>query len=93
MPPGASDLPHFHRLARQLFFVLEGRLQIEVNQERFDLEAGDSLVVPPERIHRVHNRSDSDVLFLLVSAPSTTGDRENVDVTPRTEPPLTPEPR
>jgi mannose-6-phosphate isomerase-like protein (cupin superfamily) len=79
IPPGAGEVAHYHARSRQLFYVLEGQLEIEVQDEAHHLRAGDALEVPPGRPHRVRNRSDGDVSFLVVSAPSTRGDRTNID--------------
>jgi len=43
----------------------------------FRLESGDALEVPPLQTHRVRNVSGGDAMFIVVSAPSTRGDREN----------------
>ncbi len=80
IPPDAGEVKHVHRHARQLFFVLEGQLQIELHGDLHVLEVGDALEVPPEQSHRVRNVSSADVSFLVVSAPSTRGDRVNLEV-------------
>jgi mannose-6-phosphate isomerase-like protein (cupin superfamily) len=78
IPPGAGELRHVHHVARQLFYVLEGRLTIERDGERFELSKGDALDMPPERPHSVCNEADIDAFFLVISAPSTRGDRTNL---------------
>jgi mannose-6-phosphate isomerase-like protein (cupin superfamily) len=79
IPPGRGEVRHYHRRARQLFFVLEGELEIEVESAPSRLRAGDSLEIPPTRRHRVWNPGPVDALFLVVSAPTTQGDRVNVE--------------
>jgi len=79
IPPGGGEVRHLHHRARQLFFVISGRLQIDFDSETFGLEPGDSLEVPPQQPHRVRNVSAADAVFLVVSAPTTRGDRENLD--------------
>lgn len=78
IPRGGGEVRHLHTRARQLFFVLDGQLRIELDDDAFTLAAGDSLEVQPERAHRVRNASDADVFFLVVSAPSTQGDRQDL---------------
>lgn len=78
IPPGEGEVPHFHSRARQLFYVLAGRLTIELPPETVVVSAGQSLEVPPTVIHRVHNPFDADAVFLVISAPTTVGDRTNV---------------
>jgi mannose-6-phosphate isomerase-like protein (cupin superfamily) len=75
MPPGTSEVRHFHRVARQFFFVLRGNLTIEVNGRLIELSGEEGLEVAPGMVHQVMNRSDRDVEFLVISHPNTKGDR------------------
>lgn len=75
MPPGASEARHRHVRARQVFYVLRGELTMEVDGRLERLRAGDALEVAPGTPHTAVNRSDADVEFLVVSAPTTRGDR------------------
>jgi len=75
MPPGTSEVLHHHERARQLFYLLSGRLQISIDTATFDLTAGDSIEVAPGRPHQVRNVSSDEVTFLVISAPTTRGDR------------------
>jgi quercetin dioxygenase-like cupin family protein len=79
IPPGAGEVKHYHEHARQLFFVLSGQLDIELNGQAFRLCTGDSLEVPPGDPHRVRNVAEADAMFLVVSAPTTHGDRVNLE--------------
>ncbi|MBL8378370.1 MAG: cupin domain-containing protein [Burkholderiales bacterium] len=79
IPPSAGEVRHYHARARQLFYVLEGTLDIDIDCRVHHLARGDALEVPPGSTHRVRNTGDADVTFLVVSAPSTTGDRVNVE--------------
>lgn len=76
VPPGAAEVAHRHRHARQFFYVLEGDAVIEVDSVRHALPAGHGLHVPPGVAHRFRNDSAADVHFLVVSAPPSHGDRE-----------------
>jgi len=78
IPPGRGEVPHFHGRARQLFYVLSGRLRVDFPEASAEISAGDSLEITPATVHRVHNPFDTDAVFLVVSAPSTSGDRTNV---------------
>jgi mannose-6-phosphate isomerase-like protein (cupin superfamily) len=79
IPPGAGEVTHYHQRARQLFFVLTGELQIQLGERLFRLCPGDSLEVPPGDHHRVRNEGSADATFLVVSAPTTRGDRVNLE--------------
>jgi mannose-6-phosphate isomerase-like protein (cupin superfamily) len=79
VPPGAGEALHRHHRAEQVFIVLSGELLIEVGSAPATLKAGDSLEVHAGTAHRVSNPGDTDAWFLVVSAPSTRNDRENLD--------------
>ncbi len=75
MPPGTMEVRHWHRSARQFFYVLEGELMMEREGETLPLCAGEGLEVAPAVRHRVVNRGSVDVRFLVVSQPPSHGDR------------------
>ena len=78
IPPGLGEVMHYHTHARQLFYVIEGQLEIELAGEMVMLASGDSLEIPPVQHHRVMNSSEADAHFLVISSPSTTDDRVNL---------------
>ncbi len=82
VPPGRGEPKHYHVRSRQLFFILHGRLQIELNGETYVMGEGDSLEIPPTLPHCVQNPFEQDASFLVVSTPSTTGDRVYLETTP-----------
>ena len=75
MPDGASEVRHRHSRARQFFFVLSGRLTIELEGARHELRAGEGLEVPPGLAHQAANESGDDTSFIVVSQPPSHGDR------------------
>ncbi|CAG7647718.1 cupin domain-containing protein [Paenibacillus allorhizosphaerae] len=75
MPSGTSEVRHYHRLARQFFFVLSGTAELEVEGTTHTLEAMEGCEVPPGIPHQMKNQSDADVEFLVISQPQTRGDR------------------
>lgn len=79
VPPGGREVRHVHARARQFFFVLSGEAAIETDGATVRLAAGQGAHVPPGVPHRFVNAADEDVRFLVISAPSTMGDR--VDLT------------
>ena len=66
--PGAP--PHTHHNASELFFVLDGALDVLAGEEIVMLNRGDFLVVPPGLPHAFAATADSDaeVLFVLTDA-------------------------
>jgi mannose-6-phosphate isomerase-like protein (cupin superfamily) len=77
VPAGAGEVRHFHSRARQFFYVLEGQATLELGGRVVTFSAGQGVHVPPGIEHRFSNNSASPVRFLVVSSPTTRGDRTN----------------
>ncbi|MGG3564363.1 cupin domain-containing protein [Neobacillus rhizosphaerae] len=75
MPGQSSEVRHYHQQTRQFFFVLVGSPTLEVNGERFTLTPHEGIEVPPHIPHQMFNESNSDVEFLVISQPTSKGDR------------------
>jgi mannose-6-phosphate isomerase-like protein (cupin superfamily) len=75
MPPGTSEVRHYHERARQFFFVLEGELTIAIEREEFVLGQQQGIEVAPTIPHQVFNRSSQDVRLIVISQPPSHGDR------------------
>lgn len=82
MPPGTCEERHFHVEATQFFYVLSGELNIERDGETFCLGPQDGLEVSARIPHQACNRGAQDVAFLVISTPSTEGDRVLTDAAP-----------
>lgn len=63
--------PHYHRRSAELFFVLDGRLTVLLDEDVVTLEQGDLLVVPPGMPHAFAPTADTDADVLFVFTPGT----------------------
>jgi mannose-6-phosphate isomerase-like protein (cupin superfamily) len=79
MPPGTQEMRHYHERAKQFFFVLIGTVVLEIDGRDVRLEAHEGVSVEPGLAHRIRNESDVDAQFLVISQPSTLGDRIEVE--------------
>lgn len=78
VPAGKGEVKHVHALAQQFFYILSGRAHIDLDGCAVELGAGEGVHVPAGRKHRFHNAGETAVEFLVISSPTTSGDRENV---------------
>ena len=58
-----------HPSSEQVLLVVEGSLEAEVDDRRFAMNVGDSVVVPKNAPHRFVNRSKERALTFNVYAP------------------------
>lgn len=69
---GESNNRHRQEQQEELYVVLSGRFEMEVEEDRLDLEAGDVVVVEPDAWRRLTAREDSRIL--VVGAPNVKDD-------------------
>lgn len=87
IPAGGAEVMHYHKTARQFFYILDGEGTMLFEAQRIVLKKGQGVEVAPQVKHQFMNQSDADVHFLVISVPSTRGDRVNLerDSSPRSE--------
>ena len=78
MPPGTEEAMHYHRQARQFFFILEGRAVFELEGGSVEVGTREGFEIAPGLRHRIRNAGDTDLVFVLCSQPSTAADRIEV---------------
>ena len=78
VPAGGKEVLHYHKVARQFFYILEGEGTMVFEDHEVALRAGQGLEIPPQMKHQFKNQSNADVHFLLISVPSTHADRVNL---------------
>jgi len=79
MPANTEELKHYHEHSRQFFFVLSGIACMEVNGEEITLHPQEGIEVPPFVPHQMFNKSGEDTEFLVISQPTSRGDRIAVE--------------
>ncbi len=75
MPAGTSEALHYHTKARQFFFILNGIAHFEIDGNKITVGHQEGIQIEPGQKHRISNFSDTELLFLLSSQPTTAGDR------------------
>jgi len=78
VPAGGAEVIHYHTKARQFFYILEGEGAIVFEDQLITLKKGQGLEIAPQVNHQFKNQSSADVHFLVISVPSTRGDRVNL---------------
>lgn len=78
VPPGGAEVMHYHNLARQFFYILEGEATMAFEDQEVTLRKGTGVEIEPKVKHQFRNHSNSDVHFLVISIPPTKGDRIDI---------------
>ena len=67
--PGWHGRKHSHDGAVEVFFVVDGACDFDVDSQLFTLRSGQYVLIPPEVPHELWNRTPHDLLMFLVVAP------------------------
>ncbi|WP_312910783.1 cupin domain-containing protein [Natronosalvus caseinilyticus] len=63
LEPGAEVPPHTNAVEHEQY-VLEGEYVVGIGDEEYDVEAGDSLLIPAGTVHWYRNETDVEGAFL-----------------------------
>jgi mannose-6-phosphate isomerase-like protein (cupin superfamily) len=78
VPAGGAEVMHYHTTARQFFYILDGQGTMAFQDRTVILEKGQGVEIEPLVKHQFMNQSTVDVNFLVMSVPSTRGDRVSI---------------
>lgn len=70
MPPGAPGPPLHHHAFDEMFYVLEGELAFQVEDELVTKGSGELVLVPGGVVHAFTNRGDAPARFLIACTPA-----------------------
>jgi mannose-6-phosphate isomerase-like protein (cupin superfamily) len=65
-PPGQEGFLHYHDEQDELYFVHQGRASFEVDDDEFELGPGGVVYVESTTPRKVNNRTDDDLVMLVV---------------------------
>ena len=67
VPAGSRTERHYHKVLEELYFILEGAGEIELNGERRTVGPGDAILIPPGAWHTI--MATEPLRFLCCCAP------------------------
>ncbi|MGB7416493.1 MAG: cupin domain-containing protein [Thermosynechococcaceae cyanobacterium] len=84
--PGGATPPNRHQIAVEMFFILQGEGIASCDGKEVQIQAGDSLLVPPTGTHQIINTGEGRLYALCFMVPNEdfveliqSGDRVELD--------------
>lgn len=68
LDPGEATERHYHADTEEIYFVLDGSGEMEVDGERQIVSVGDAVLIPPRAWHQIR-AGDEPLRFLCCCAP------------------------
>ena len=78
MPPKTEENLHFHENCQQFFYILSGIAEFQIENEILIVEENNGIHIPKMKKHKIMNRTEHDLEFLVISEPKSHGDRINL---------------
>lgn len=79
MPPSTREKLHFHTNAQQFFYIQRGTATFYLEEEKMLVTQEKGILIQPETKHYIANETNDRLDFLVISQPTTRGDRVTVD--------------
>lgn len=69
LEPGQETQRHYHGRSEELYVLLDGDGEMEVDGERAHVGPGDAILIPPGAWHQIRAEGDAPLRFLCCCAP------------------------
>ena len=69
LEPGQATERHYHGQTEEVYFVLEGEGELELDGDRARLGPGDAVPIPPGAWHELRNPGETQLRILCCCAP------------------------
>ena len=69
LAPGQATQRHYHRASEEIYFMLDGEGEIELDGERRGVSAGDAVAIPAGSWHELRAEGDRPLRILCFCVP------------------------
>ena len=74
LEPSQETQRHYHARSEELYVLLDGEGELEVDGDRARVGPGDAILIPPGARHRIRAGGDAPLRFLCCCAPPYSDD-------------------
>jgi mannose-6-phosphate isomerase-like protein (cupin superfamily) len=74
LEPGQATQRHYHRVSEEIYFVVKGSGDMEVDGENTRIRPGDAVLIPVGAWHSLENDGTSELRILCCCAPAYSHD-------------------
>jgi mannose-6-phosphate isomerase-like protein (cupin superfamily) len=69
LDPGQATRRHYHGETEEIYVILAGSGEMEVDGQRERVRVGDTVLIPPRAWHQIRARAGEELRFLCCCAP------------------------
>jgi len=67
--PGTATTRHYHRVAEEIYYLLDGHGEMEIDGEQARVGPGDAILIPAGRWHQITAGAGADIRMLCCCSP------------------------
>jgi mannose-6-phosphate isomerase-like protein (cupin superfamily) len=71
---GTATVLHHHRRSEEIYHITAGKGQMTLGDKTFEVAVGDTIYIPPQTPHRLHNTGDVPLKLFCCCAPAYSHD-------------------
>jgi mannose-6-phosphate isomerase-like protein (cupin superfamily) len=71
---GGETAEHYHPKAEEIYYFTAGSGRLRLGSEEAEIQAGDSVVIPPGTVHKLWNTGAEPLVLLCCCAPAYSHD-------------------
>ena len=69
LPAGGATERHYHRASEEIYYLVDGEGEMEIDGERAPVGPGDAILIPPGAWHQIRASDRNELRFLCCCAP------------------------
>ncbi len=81
LEPGASSLPHRLKTSAEVYFIMEGEGEMQIDSESSLVRAGQAVLIPPGSWQYIRNTKDIILKMICIVSPFWRAEDEEIDDT------------
>lgn len=70
IPPGMTTHLHLHRMSEEIYYIVSGSGLMTLGDEKFMVNSGDSICIPPSTRHCIQNSGNDNLVILCCCSPA-----------------------
>ena len=72
--PGQRTAAHYHPKTEEIYYILRGSGEMQIDKENLRVGPGDAIAIPPGTVHTILNSGEEELVFLCCCAPGYEND-------------------
>jgi len=69
LKPGQHTEAHWHAHLEEIYYILSGQGRMEIGDEAQNVQVGDTILIPLNEVHCLHNTGQKDLTLLCAVSP------------------------